>query len=462
MHVAIAQAIEREKVDALDEHAALLAYHWEQAGEVTIAARWYVRAADVAGINSPIEAARHWETSWEILRRATVDDEVLGLRLRAATELLNFSWRLGMSDERVAEIFATGKALAVESGDARAEVLLHYALGLVYALAGDPQRAIPIYQTGIAVADATGDPELQWSSRTSLDFSLWQLGDLSAGQILNDGQVAQGEINPAVGIATVGISSADSLWHRALIRTDLGRFKEAMDDCSRSIERSRQFGNDEMASWAEAWSAYSLTRAGDAPAALVMARRAIESAERVGSVIARTLAHGIHGMVCTLSQGWQSARVSLEFALELAENHQAARFLDPYYVAALAEALLGLGDASAARDAAEKAINVARQMRMPVAEIHACLAKARVLRKLDSTDQFESITVTLDHASALVRTTGARSFEPQILVERALLAGLLTDTFGRATLLKQAHNLFTEMGAIGHAERTATLIAEVS
>ena len=462
VHVAIAQAIEREEADALDERAALLAWHWEQAGELTIAARWYVRAAGVAGINSPIEAARHWEKSWEILQTATADDEVAGLRLRAATQLLNFSWRLGMSDERVAEIFAAGKALAVERGDARAQVLLHYALGLVHSLTGDPERAIPIYQTGIAVADATGDPELQWSSRTSLNFTLWQLGDLAAAQTLNDGQIALGELNPTIGMATVGIGFADSLWHRGVIRADLGRLEAAMDDLRRSIECSHQFGNSEQTSWAEGFSAHVLTHAGDVQGALGMARRAIDSAEKVGSVLARTLAHGMHGMVCTLGEDWLSARTSLEFALDLADNHKAARFLDAYFVAALAEAHLGLGDAQTARDTSEQAINLAQRMRMPVAEIRAFLAKARILRQLDPTDQNQAITAILDQASTLVRSTGARSYEPQILVERALLAGLLQDTAGRTAFLQQGHDLFTEMGAVGHAERTAALIAEAS
>jgi len=37
----------------------------------------------------------------------------------------------------------------------------------------------------------------------------------------------------------------------------------------------------------------------------------------------------------------------------------------------------------------------------------------------------------LDRTAELVRTTGARAYEPQILVERARLAGDVSDTAGR-------------------------------
>lgn len=80
-----------------------------------------------------------------------------------------------------------------------------------------------------------------------------------------------------------------------------------------------------------------LSRAGDAPGALSMARRAVESTEKIGSVVGRVGAYGSVGTACVVGREWQSARESLEIALELGRANQAARFLDAY-VAALAEA----------------------------------------------------------------------------------------------------------------------------
>ena len=49
VHAAVARAIERQDAEHLDERAALLAHHWEEAGEALSAARWHRRAADVGG-----------------------------------------------------------------------------------------------------------------------------------------------------------------------------------------------------------------------------------------------------------------------------------------------------------------------------------------------------------------------------------------------------------------------------
>ncbi len=54
-----------------------------------------------------------------------------------------------------------------------------------------------------------------------------------------------------------------------------------------------------------------------------------------------------------------------------------------------------------------------------------------------------------------MRISGARSSLPLIGVERAELARLVGDEASRERELREAHRLFTEIGATGHAERLA-------
>src|SRR5262249_62118434 len=49
VHAAVAHAIEATSAEKLDEQAALVAHHWERAGEALVAANWHARAADWAG-----------------------------------------------------------------------------------------------------------------------------------------------------------------------------------------------------------------------------------------------------------------------------------------------------------------------------------------------------------------------------------------------------------------------------
>jgi tetratricopeptide (TPR) repeat protein len=286
------------------------------------------------------------------------------------------------------------------------------------------------------------------------------VGDLDAALRMNDEQIALAEVEPGLGIATVGISTADSLWHRAMILTDLGRFAEAVEALRRADERARRFGDNEMVSWIDFWWVRALARAGDASGARSMARRALESAEKIGSVLGRVGAYGYSGVAYVLGKEWQSARDSLELALELGRANQAGRFLDAYYTAALAEAHLGLGDARRAHAIAGEAIGMAARMQMPVAEARAQLALARVLLAVAGSGGAAAIEAALDRAEGLARSTGARSYAPQIHVERARLAALLSDGTGRQQWLRDAHRLFSEMGATGHAERVAPLLEE--
>src|SRR5262249_60248320 len=49
-HATVARAIETAHAEKLDEQAALLAHHWEEAGEALRAARWHHRAAEWLGM----------------------------------------------------------------------------------------------------------------------------------------------------------------------------------------------------------------------------------------------------------------------------------------------------------------------------------------------------------------------------------------------------------------------------
>jgi hypothetical protein len=161
------------------------------------------------------------------------------------------------------------------------------------------------------------------------------------------------------------------------------------------------------------------------------------------------------GTALVLSTEWQAARLSLELALEIARANRVGLFFEAGLASALAEAHLGLGDSPRARELAAEGIQLALRMEMPVAEVHAQLAMARVLRTIEGADGSAGIEAALDRALALVQSTEARSYEPQVYVERARLAVLRADASGAQKWLREARRLFIQMGAKGHAERLA-------
>ena len=119
----------------------------------------------------------------------------------------------------------------------------------------------------------------------------------------------------------------------------------------------------------------------------------------------------------------------------------------------LAEACAGLGDCARAREAAAEAVAIADREGMRHGLIQIVLA--RVLRSADGLAAEREIEAALDRALELIEATGSRVFVPQVHEERAELARLRGDDTTRERERREAHRLYTEMAATGHAQRLA-------
>ncbi len=86
-------------------------------------------------------------------------------------------------------------------------------------------------------------------------------------------------------------------------------------------------------------------------------------------------------------------------------------------------------------------------------ECHCQVSLAEALRRSEGTGATERIRRALSRARELVEETEARLYTPQILEEEARLSKLEGDGAEFKSKLREAHRLFTEMGATGHAER---------
>ena len=124
LHAAVARATIAHYPERLDERAALLAQHWEAAGDTLEAARWHVRAAAWSGTSDPTQALRHWRNVCDLADTLPDSAETMALRLQARVSLLNYGWRIGISHEEAESLFNEAERMASEVGDVRARVLL--------------------------------------------------------------------------------------------------------------------------------------------------------------------------------------------------------------------------------------------------------------------------------------------------------------------------------------------------
>jgi hypothetical protein len=128
-------------------------------------------------------------------------------------------------------------------------------------------------------------------------------------------------------------------------------------------------------------------------------------------------------------------------------------------LALLSESYLGLGDEERARALVTKGVEAARAQGNVVSETFATLSLARVLLGSAGAAAREQIEAALARALQLARETGAKVHEPLVHVELAELARQSGDEEGHERELREAHRLFSEIGASGHAERLQAELA---
>ncbi len=111
------------------------------------------------------------------------------------------------------------------------------------------------------------------------------------------------------------------------------------------------------------------------------------------------------------------------------------------------------GNLDEARAAAERAVEHGHGGGYWV--IEPCITLARVLRVSEGAAAADAIEAQLRRAKAGIERYGHALLTPFLSEESAHLARLVGDEEGCQRHYREAHRLYTEMGATGHAVRVA-------
>jgi hypothetical protein len=166
---------------------------------------------------------------------------------------------------------------------------------------------------------------------------------------------------------------------------------------------------------------------------------------RVGARGGLARAHALRGE-------WREAVRLFEEGVALANEHGVYLEGEGQDLAALAHAYVEIGESERAKETAERGIVLVRERGSKIQELLNVVALARAEVALGHDEVVDSL---LERAEALIATMGAAAFLPalaEIRAERALRKG---DQAGWRAELTEAHRLFTETGATGHATRLA-------
>jgi tetratricopeptide (TPR) repeat protein len=218
------------------------------------------------------------------------------------------------------------------------------------------------------------------------------------------------------------------------------------------LELSRALDDRENLSWGLGFRTTLEQMSGELSNGEADCREAVGLAE---TPFVRIFALHALGLARILRCDWSPAIEVLKEALLLLHESRTAAEQEPETLAWLAEAQNGAGLFDLARETARQAIEIARVLGTRISELEAHLALARTLLASDGAAAGDAVDAALNEAQIAAEECGARGFAPQIHVERGRLAAARGDDAARTRIFGEAHRLFTEIGATGHAQRLA-------
>jgi adenylate cyclase len=431
LHVAVAQALEALDPAKLDERAALLAHHWEQAGNALEAAAWYRRAAIWTGFNNLVESHRHWRKVRALLDSLPESQETIARGAEVRGQLIAFALRFGGPSDEITALFQQAKEFATRSGNLRALIFSLGIYGMFKLYSGDVRASLEAQEDALRRADQTADRALQLVTRAGLGLAYANAGRLSEALARADEAIELSQRDPDLGSDLIGYSPyLFVLGVRGIVYAEMGRYPEAERDLDRALGLARQRGELLTALVAQGFYVAVWELTGNAQAARSRAREAVDLAEKVASPVARVFGYGFLGRAHALNEEWDEALGILNQGVAIAREHQTGLQFEAGMLASLAGVHRGLGDVSAARAVAEEAIGVARRSGTKINEIRAQIGLARALLQAQDVSSRGEIESALDSAMSLVEETGADGYRPLIHEARAELARVLGDESG--------------------------------
>ncbi len=436
IHARLAEAIENE-LDGRehDERSLLLAHHWERAGHASKATHWQLRAALFEGVmresRAALERYRH-----AIGLAATIEDQQDRLRLSilARAGLLRTAAVFHVPDEETDIAYREAVAMAEELANPLVEAELLIANGGLQLQQGDADAAVAQTGRAMAIARELNDEGLIARFRIPILLAYFSAGRLSEGlDALNEPGQKPWYDSP------IHEGNFLSRAFRALMLNYMGRPQEARSQLLEAIAVEGAAGR--TVSWMHANLVDVARISGRHETAMREARHAVERVEQFGSPFFRAVAYRSLAVAHGLNGNWSESRELLETYLPEVQRGGSAHQFEAVHLAHLAEALLNLGELDMARERAEQALQSALDSHSRTWECQARWILTRILRSLGQTQQ---ALRQLDALDDLIQTTGAISFQPFALRERAELVG---DDTQQGELRAQAERLFEAMGA---------------
>jgi adenylate cyclase len=412
-HSKVAQAIESIFKDRAEERASLLAYHLEHAGENLKAAQQNMRYAIWIGTNDTSQALRSWKKVHELLSSLPSSKPTDYLKMAAAGQIVNFSWREGVPAQEAQRYFEEAKQLAQALGDQRANALIHAAYGRNLANGGSADEYVEKVLEAKAMADKGNDVSVQIALKAVLCHALRTSGKVSEALQMNIEAMDRAHEIGKFDRQTLGFDV--DMWliaMRGQTLVMLGRGDEARPFLDRILSlESNQI--DALHHVIPSIAYVDLACAqGNIALAQEHADRAFSIASRTGNPYLRVYAQACRGLSHMIAGRLTSAIEDLSEALRFARSRKAGLENEPRILADLANAYRLNGDEVSASQTVIEAIRIATERHTRIPECLARLVHGQLLLQSTGAEEKGKGAKELERAKTLMRETGAMLFAP--------------------------------------------------
>jgi class 3 adenylate cyclase/tetratricopeptide (TPR) repeat protein len=462
-HAAIARGMQETDPELLDERAALIAQHFEQAGDAMEAAQWHARAAGWAGFTDPNAALGHWKRIRELDPDLPPGAEAYPLRIGARTMVLTLGWRLGEDVAEARELFEEGNALAEGAGDHASLAMLQGALGIIEATcAGNVPEYVRRADEASRVSDRIEDLDLRVAAATAPMYAYYLAGRYEDSLASLDRVLELTADDPQAGAGIVlGNPRAWATSFRAAPLIGLGRMDEARKAIADGTELCRRWDREALG-WSNTFSVSLAAWGGEPPGpdTLVGGRRAVEIAEEIGDAFSRIIAYSWLSLAHSLVGDSEEALRVADHCLGMIAERGAGLEFEPTVRGVRAEAFRAQGDLDEAVDEGELALRLAEERGANSIRPRTRIVLGEILLDRGAPGDIERAAELLGEAERIARDLQARPDVARALRQRARVCAIQGDEGGRNSLLAEALEMALEMNARGLIEQIEADIGE--
>ncbi|MBV9065247.1 MAG: cyclase, partial [Methylobacteriaceae bacterium] len=385
LHAAAAKALLHYFQDRMDEGAAILAHHFERAGDMLSAAQAHARSAAWLGANDSTQALATWRKVHSILRTQPSHPDINFLRGRACGQIVNLGWREGLSAVEARGFFEEASKLAMAGKNFRGNALLHAAYGRILAATGSADEYVAKIKEAQLLGGFVADPSLRVTLQSVLAHALRLSGRLKDALAVNgealghcsdlakyEREVLGFDLEPWLlamrgqTLVLLGRGAEARPFLEQVIAMDGGRI-----DATHHVIPSLAY-----VEWA--WATQNCELAQE------HAERAVRIGEGSHSPYLRVYSGWAQGLTYATAGRNSEAIDQFSSTLDFARRRKAGLENECRLLADLANVHLCANDAERALDVADEAIRVARLRHQRIPEFYAHLVSAAALSELEA------------------------------------------------------------------------------